>query len=276
MSVETAPTVLSLAGLLAGLGPETPWPAAAGDGAGRRTCIDAGAGVVLGVRAPGPRAFDMQVRIGAHDGVEEWVGLRATPATEPVRSSRRVWTTREGGPVLDGDPFAALLQGRGRVWGVEQDDAGAPVSVSWQLHRDAPAAATFDRLGLSAAWAAASAALDALHGFAVSGTSGPWSISAPLSGDAGGPVRIGTTRWAWSVDDHAKGVRLADWIGRHDGDRAYASALYDLMARDESGRTRVGRAAEIDVVDGEVAGVSAYLVVPRTTSTPPPTEGSRP
>lgn len=271
MSVDTAPALVGLAALLAGVGSTTPWPALSARDVGGRTCIDAGAGVVLAVRAPGRRVLDLQVRTGVTEGVEQWAGVRAHPGGMPTASSRQVWTTREGGPVLDADPSATALRGAGRVWGVEYDADGSAVSSSWQLHRSTPVAYALARAGFPLAWDAARQAFDALHGFAVSETSGPWSIARRFDGSP--TVRIGTSRWAWSVDDRAKGVRLADWIASHGGDRAYASALHDLLTHD--GTLRVGRAAEVDVRGDEVVGVSAYLVVPQT-STQTQQEGKQP
>lgn len=281
MSAPTLPPapspLVGLAGLLAGLGGDVPWPEVQGGRAERRTCIDAGAGVVVAVRAPGPRALDLQVRTATAGEVEEWAGIRTEPGVAPVRSRRRIWTGREGGPPVPGDPSAAL-RGRGRVWGVEYDAGGAPLSVAWQLHRGADPSEALSHLGLGAAWRAAAAEFDALHGFAASATSGPWSISRRLAGAPDEPpvVRVGTSRWAWSLDDAAKGARLADRIGHHGGDRAFASALFDLLTRDPGGASRVGRAVEVDIVGDQVVALSAYLVVPASTGTPSPTEGSRP
>jgi|JI8StandDraft_1071087.scaffolds.fasta_scaffold62274_2 hypothetical protein len=271
MSVDTAPSLVGLAALLTGVGSHTPWPVLSASGLGERTCIDAGAGVVLAVRAPGRRVLDLQVRTAVTECVEQWTGISAYPGGVATASSWRIWTTREGGPVLDADPSATVLRGAGRVWGLEYDADGSAISSSWQLHRSTPVSYALARAGFSLAWGVARQAFDALHGFAVSETSGPWSIARRFDGSP--TVRIGTSRWAWSVDDRAKGVRLADWIASYGGDRAYASALHDLLTRD--GAVRVGRAAEVDVHGDEVVGVSAYLVVPQT-STETQREGNQP
>lgn len=271
MTIDTAPSLVGLAALLAGLGSDAPWPAVPERELGERTCIDAGGGAILAVRAPGRRVLDLHVRTGVDEGVEQWAGMCAFPGGAPTASSRRVWTSRAGGPVMDADPSATVLSGVGRVWGIEYDADGSAVASSWQLYRSTPVAEAVSRAGFPLAWAVARRAFDALHGFAVSETNGPWSIARRFDGSP--TVRIGTSRWAWSVDDRAKGVRLADWIASYGGDRAYASALHDLLTRD--GATRVGRAIEVDVEGDEVVGVSAYLVVPQT-STKTNEEGTQP
>ena len=271
MALDTAPSLVGLAAILTGLGTETPWPVLPEGDLSERTCIDAGAGVILAVRAPGRRALDLQVRTGVTEGVQQWAGICALPGDMPTVSSRRVWTRREGGPVIDADPSTTVFQGAGRVWSVEYDANGAAVSSSWQLHRATPVADALARAGFPLAWDVAARAFDAVHGFAASDTSGPWSIARRFDGSP--TLRIGTSRWAWSVDDRAKGVRLADWIASYGGDRAYASALHDLLTRD--GVARVGRAVEVDVQGDEVVGVSAYLVVPQA-STEKQQEGNQP
>ncbi|HMR48573.1 MAG TPA: hypothetical protein PKE40_03985 [Arachnia sp.] len=262
MSTSTIEATIGLAGLLAGVRLNGDVPGIAGGGPGERTCIDVGAGSVIGVHAPGGRVFELHLRTGTRDGVEDWRCLSAVHGGGARYSSRRVWTAREGGPVPDADPASALLRRVGRVWGIEYDEAGTMTAVSWQLHRGVRPEEVLGRLDAPEAWSAARRALDALHGFEVSAGSGPWSIGRRLDDRAA--VRVGTTRWAWSVDDQYKGARFADWIAHHGGDRAYASALYDLLTRQgAAGTVRVGRAAEVDVEDGTVVGVSGYLVVPR-------------
>lgn len=262
MSDYIAPSLVGLAALLTGVDSQMAWPALPAISLGERTCIDAGVGQVLAVRAPGRRVFDLQVRTGVTEGVEQWTGISAHPGGMPTASSRRVWATREGGPELDADPSATVLRGAGRVWSLEYDAKGSAVSSSWQLHRSTPVVYALARAGFPLAWDVARQAFDALHGFAVSETSGPWSIARRFNGSP--TVRIGTSRWAWSVDDRAKGIRLADWIAFYGGDRAYASALHDLLTRD--GASRVGRAVEVDLQGDEVVGVSAYLVVPQAST----------
>jgi YD repeat-containing protein len=270
-----SPPLVRLAALLAGLGAhaeevaaDLAWPAAAGPaptpGAGR-TCVDAGAGAVLAVRAPGRRRFDVQVRrrpAAPPDGAELWDGLVAGSAGGVRRWSRTVWPGRPGGPAPEPDRLSGVLSASGRVWSVERDAAGRTTAVSWQLDRHAAVAEVLERAGVGGCWAPAAAAFDRLHGFAVSATAGPWSVSRRHHAPGGAPlIRLGTTRWAWSVDDAGKRRRLAEWISAFGGDGAYAAALYDLLVGARTGRPLpVGRAVELDLAGEAIVAVAAYLV----------------
>jgi hypothetical protein len=259
----TAMTTMELVGLLAGLGPyatELPGP---GSGSAR-TCVDAGADVVVAVRAPGPRRLDVQVRrTEAAPGVETWDGLRVGRDGGRHRWTRTVYAGRGTAPDLPPpDRAAAVLGAHGRVWSVEHSAAGGRTAVSWQLHRHSDVATVLAEAGLAAAWAPAAAALDRLHGFPVSGTRGPWSVAVT----AAGRVRVGTTRWAWSVDDEAKRHRFARWVTDAGGDGAYAAGLHGLLAGGQ--RLPVGRAAEIELEGGDVVGVAGYLAIPHADRSP--------
>jgi len=275
-AVAQAPPLVRLAALLAGLGAqaagmaaELAWPAGAEPGRdASQSCVDAGAGVMLAVRAPGSRRFDAQVRRRAAagpDGAEWWEGLAAGPDGVRRRWSRALWPGRTGGPAVADDRLSAVLSSSGRVWSVERDEAGRTSAVSWQLHRHAAVEDVLDRAGIGGCWAPAAAAFDRLHGFPVSATAGPWSVSRRHDGPGPAPlIRLGTTRWAWSLDDAGKRRRLADWISAFGGDGAYAAALYDLLvgARDGARPLPVGRAVEIDLVGDAIVAVAGYLVAP--------------
>jgi hypothetical protein len=265
-------SLMHLAALLSGLGARAPGvlaelgtaPSAVHIG---RSCVDAGAGAVFAVRAPGPRALDIQVRRNGApaEGVEHWDGVRADSGGELTRWSRTVWRGRATAPAEI--TAAGALSWCGRVWSIERSEDGAQVTLSWQLdrHRQLPDVLALAKL--PAYWPVAAAVLDRLHGFPVSTTSGPWSIALRLD-DPGAPVRIGTTRWAWSVDDTGKRARLADLISGLGGDRAFATALYDLLTRSgTTGRLPVGRAVEVDVAGDTVVAVAAYLVAPAAPAT---------
>lgn len=250
----TLPT-LDLIALLAGAGglrlePPDPGPL--------RSCIDAGAAAVVTVRAPGPRALEAFVRRGGAGGVQRWEGVRAA-ADAPAERWVRL-TYGAGAEPLADDPCGALA-GSGRLWSLEAEPGGTPLRTCWHVDRHRGVRWALERIGRADAWPAAAEALDALHGFGVSASAGPWSVGLPYGG---GPVRIGTTRWAWSVEDDAKRDRLARWIDRHGGDGAYASALVTLLAPaapDAAPVRVVGRAAEVDVTGGRVVGVAAHLAV---------------
>lgn len=266
------PASVHLVALLAGLGgraadvaAELDRPATVGAG---HTCIDGGGGTMLAVRAPGPRLFEAQSRrrpAAQPNGSELWHGLLADSDGVIRRWTRTIWPGRSGGPPAGDDRPSAVLADYGRIWSVQRDDSGRSTAVSWQLHRSCDVGDVLDRAGIGNSWAPAATAFDDLHGFAASATAGPWSVT--LRDDPGDPapvIRLGTTRWAWSVDDSAKRGRLAGWISSFGGDGAYAAALHHLLVGDPSGRRprSVGRAVEIDVVGAAIVAVAAYLVIP--------------
>jgi hypothetical protein len=279
---------LWLSALLAGLGSDAAAAAAElklRSAAGhQRMCIDGGANALIAVGAPGGRRWEAHILSATDpiDGRQDWQGVRIS-GTDSQILTRSMFRGRSGtaaqvahaaairagqAAVSRFERWHGLIGPQGRIYSVgnEPDDRGG-ARVAWQLDRHAPVLRIIADLAGEAGRDVAVTSLSAVHGFDLSATSGPWSVALSVAAPECG-ARIGSTRWAWAVEDAGKRDRLARWIHAHGGDAGYAAALHDLIAGiAPSGQTRtIGRAVEIDIVDGRVTGAIAYL----GTACPPP------
>ena len=259
-----------LAALRAGLGPRArdvvdALPTACGPPSREaRGCVDGGSSVLLGLSAPGGRVFHAQVRRACTDpDVQRWACVSATPGGTPRRWERTVhtgdayWAARAAAGDR-ADEFDRLHTAFGPLARVHRVACGP--EIGWRLHPGV----RLDALGpaLGDLLAAAGPILDDLHGFAVTGTTGPWSVSARFTDD-GTRFALGTSRWAYTVEDDRKRRRLTRWIDALGGDARHAEAVYHLANgyRGDTRGVRVGRAVEV-AVDGGRVHATAYLAVP--------------
>ncbi|WP_370942049.1 hypothetical protein AB5J62_23370 [Amycolatopsis sp. cg5] len=275
MTVAEAPF---LAALLAGLGAQARAVADAlpglDDGETERdgrTCLDGGSAAVFGVGAPGGRVLDLQVRPDPVStlNVQRWHGVTAAKGETTRRWERRLYLGHNAEAFTHAEsivddrfaPLHARVGPFGRIYSVTEDPVLGP-EIGWQFDRDVRVRDIVD----PALWRLATPLLDDLHGFAVSRTAGPWSLAARF-GPSGVRVSLGTSRWAYSVEDQAKRRRLAHWIDSLGGDGRHAEALYQLANgyRGDTRGVRIGRAAEVevDLEAGQVATARAYLALPR-------------
>lgn len=275
---ESRVDILWLSALLAGLGNEA---RDACDGLGRagvrlpsgRMCIDGGASALLAVTAPGRRSWEAHVLTGMDVDRQDWAGRRLGPDGEAVTFERRMYRGRGQTAVVEarqaaaaaGEVSAALFERWhrsigpfGRVYSVGRDSRGG-VRIAWQIDRHVDVAGLIAPLIGRGNWLAAARSLDAVHGFDLARSSGPWSLSIDITAPASG-WRLGSTRWAWALDGAAKRERLARWITAHGGDGGYACALHDLLSGyDARHAGSIGRAVEVDVCEGSVTAATAYL-----------------
>lgn len=270
--------VLWLSALLAGLGTQAEAAceklgvAAVQSGAGRM-CIDGGASGLIALAAPGPRLWEAHVLCGIDAGHQHWVGTSVGPGGQSLSLERRLYRGR-GEAALDQARTMASAHGEaalgcfdrwhrslgsfGRIYSVGREGTDC-VRVGWQIDRHVDVQALLAPLIGQNNWNAAARSLDAVHGFDLAHTAGPWSLSVDVAAPERG-WRLGSTRWSWAIDDHAKRQRLARWIAGHGGDAGYACALHDLLCGHKAGRAgSIGRAVEVDVRDGCVVAAIAYL-----------------
>jgi hypothetical protein len=246
-----------------------------------RMCIDGGATALLVARAPGPRRWEAHVLAGVDTSGDcrHWSGLRIGAACERHEARRTLFRARAGTAVLAARAAAAasgaaalgqfeewhrLLGPHARIYSVgTEPEIGGGARIGWQFDRHAPVRELVTGLAGAEGWRAASASLAMVHGFDATTTLGPWSVSLAVAAPARG-VRLGSTRWAWAVENDGKRARLARWIDEHGGDGAYAAAVHDVLmhGRDVERRGAVGRAVEVDIVGGTVGAATAYLAAP--------------
>jgi hypothetical protein len=273
-------------GLLAGLGSGASRFAATGEGASAegpaRTCIDAGRGVLVTLRAPGP------VAIGLAEATPP------DPAPNVRRWSRRAVTSapEDGESLIFGRPapehwplaraylpnLAALgaalvtLRSRGRVYMATRHEP--ETGESWiafaLLGRESPRE-VLAAIGRTGVWSPVAACLTELFGRPASEHLRPWSIALPLgaAAQARGLVRLGTTAWVRVGEDAGKPARLARQVDRLGGDGSLAEAAYALVRGFAGPCGPVGAACEFDVEDGRVtAALYTLRGSPRAAAEP--------
>jgi hypothetical protein len=244
-----------------------------------RTCIDGGSEWMFSLLAPGSRALRVLSRTEPpSDGVSRWtrVHYRAGGGArrwrvesymgEPIAAWKRARTaSRSVGGEDRLRRYHAVLGPRSRIYSVawSLDAEVREATVSWQLDRNSIPAEALDALGLGRTWPVAAGLLQALLGYPVTSRTGPWSVLLPLHQESP-RVRIGTTRWARSLEEPAKRRRFTSVVGSLGGDRRFAEGLYKLIesASPSRGFRTIGRAVEVEVLGDELVGVEFYLCLP--------------
>jgi hypothetical protein len=275
--------LLRHAALLAGLG-ERARPAVdeiraamAGEADGGRTCIDAGSPLMIALLAPGGRGLRVLARLAPPAGaVAPWLRFHQLPdgRLERWRSDAYLGETAEAWQralaaarlVAGGEErlrrYHAALGPRGRIYSVSWSLGSGPprASVSWQLDRTSPPAEALAACGVGEAWPAAAEVFASLLGQPITPRMGPWSLLLPLEDDAP-RVRVGTTRWARSLEDEGKRRRLSTMFTRLGGDGRFAEALYKLVASSGPAgpATRIGRAVELELAGSRPVALEVYL-----------------
>lgn len=280
-TITTAEELLYQTALLAGLGPCARSVAAeqmallntpAGD---IRTCIDGGSRLMFALLAPAPRSLRVLTRSTAtaagvipwrrthylpDGGVERWYS--ETYNGEPPAA----WTHARDAAEHAGDlptlrQIHASLGPHSRLYTVSWSLAEQKPRawVGWQLDRTCPVNEALAALGYGSTWPAAAAWWAELLGFAPHPRRGPWSINLALG--EGPRLRLGSTNWARCAETGEKRRRLGALIERQEDDRRFAEALYQLIeAASPPGRPRaVGRAVELELLDGQVGLAEFYL-----------------
>ena len=268
-------------GLLAGLGGAARGLAAtevAATEGPARTCIDAGRGTLVTLRAPGPVGIAFAEATGPDPApnVRRWRRRAIGPASEAGESlifgapTPEHWpVTRDYLPELGALGEALVtLRGRGRIYMATRREPETGESwIAFALHPRQSPRETLAAIGRTGVWHPVSACLTELFGRPATEHLRPWSIALPLgaAARARGLVRLGTTAWARVGEDRDKVARLARQIGRLGGDGSIAEAAYGLVARHAGPTGAVGAACEFDIEDGRVA---AALYTLRTSARP--------
>lgn len=265
-------------GLLAGLGSAARGLAAEGTAAegAARTCIDAGRGTLVTLRAPGPMAFADATGPDPAPNVRRWRRRAIGPAAEVGDSlifgapAPEHWPIARGYLPELGTLGEALitLRSRGRMYMATRREPETGESwIAFALHPRQPPRETLAAIGRTGVWGPAAARLAELFGRHVTEHLRPWSIALPLgaAARARGLVRLGTTGWARAAEDPGKAARLARQVDSLGGDGGLAEAAYGLVARYAGPTGAVGAACEFDVEDGRV---SAALYTLRASARP--------
>jgi hypothetical protein len=260
LAAEPRLDLVTALGLLAGLGCAARSLAAEGTAAegAARTCIDAGGGTLVTLRAPGPvtLAFGEATGPGPAPNVRRWRRRVIAPGEQAGESlifgapAPEHWSVvRDYLPGLGALGEALVtLRARGRVYMATRREPETGESwIAFALHPRQPPRETLAALGLTGVWTTAAARLTELFGRHVTEHLRPWSIALPLG--RSGLVRVGTTAWGRVTEDRYKPGRLARQIDAMGGDGGLAEAAYGLVAR-YTGPGPVGAAAEFDVEDG--------------------------
>jgi hypothetical protein len=244
-----------------------------------RTCIDGGSEWMFSLLAPGERALRVLSRTEPPSGgVSRWIRVHyeaggqvhrsraESYVGEPVAAWEHAWAaSRSVGGEDRLQRYHAVLGPRSRIYSVGWSlDAPAPeATVSWQLDRGSVPAEALAGLGLARAWPVAADLLRALLGYPVTTRTGPWSILRPVHEDSP-RVRIGTTRWARSLEEPVKRRRFSSVVESLGGDRRFAEGLYKLIESASPGRggRSIGRAVEVEVLGDALVGVEFYLCLP--------------
>ncbi|MCA9998135.1 MAG: hypothetical protein KDE56_20380 [Anaerolineales bacterium] len=246
-----------------------------------RSCIDAGSTLLLAMAAPGERELRLVQRLAdGTDGEQRWLhtqfgkeGRRRQVTAVYLHNPATAWQAAHTLSQTYATEAAfrrahAVLGPRGRIFKCQQPlpetsevSKTSEVSVTWQLDRQTTPAESLTTYGLPQAWTAVSAALTPLFGQSISPRSRPWSISVALPEPD--RVRVGTTAWARQPEEPGKHQRLAQTIEQLGGNGRFAEALYKLALTTQptSLTTRIGRAVEVELWRGEVAGIEMYCCV---------------
>jgi hypothetical protein len=275
--------VLYCAALLSGVGENTVTLlndlGALGQSKEGRTCIDAGSQVMFSLLAPGARGLRVLVRVtdGDENGTT-WRRIYYRPDGSVEYWQTRVFIgekaaaweqARAAASQVDGEQrlkrYHAALGPHGHIYCVAWSDAA--VSISWQLDRGYPPEVALANSGLVGDWRAALETLRVLLGQYPSPRVGPWSITHYLHEDTP-RVRIGTTSWARQIEDGAKRQRLAALFDQVGGDGRFAEGLYKLISSVSESNARIGRAVEVELVDGQVTAVECFLCLPEMKNHP--------
>jgi hypothetical protein len=272
--------LLRCAGLLAGLGAHAGALAeellgATHTPADGRTCVDAGSQLMFALAAPGPRELRVLARMGSPAvGVARWLRANQRPAAaerwltesyagEPPEAwAGALAAARYAGGEERLRRYHAAIGVRGRIFSAAWSiDDGAPrATVGWQLDRSCAPAQALEALGLGHAWPAAAALLGELIGQPVGAHTGPWSVACALHDDSP-RVRVGTTRWARSLEDEAKRRRLSTLFTRLAAAARFPGPSSSPVP--PSGPpvppARIGRAVELELAGSRPVALEAYL-----------------
>ncbi len=243
-----------------------------------RTCIDGGSSLMFSVLALGKRHLRLITRQPQQEErVIPWLRTNYLPngkhelwqsktfIGEPPSAWRHAWSAAE--MVGAGDCLRRIhgkLGPHSRLYTVNQalSPSDSPVTVGWQLDRNVPVSEALATIGYASVWQTAVTVWQALLAVSPHPRRGPWSINLALGGEP--RLRLGSTCWARQIEDESKRRRLAELIESYHGDRCFAEGIYKLIqstAVADRPHT-IGRAVEIEVLDGQLIQLEFFLSVP--------------
>ncbi len=244
--------------------------------ASSRTCIDGGSSVLLVVRAPGDRAFDVCIRQPAPVlGVHHW------RRTRMLHGSSETWDTRLflGAPQLApgearrvtneagaSEAFTALhsrLGPNARLFltSIQEKQDIRQVWIGWHLDKQFTPRRAFTACGLRDAWTAVEPTIGSVLGKDVPSRSQGWSMMASF-GEHGLVFRLGTTLWSRVPESSAKLAGFRDAIARLGGSRSYAESLYRLLLPENSNTgftSPTGCALELEIDPSGIVSTDFFL-----------------
>lgn len=287
------------AALLAGYGREARplarrLSAATESGRGR-SCLEAGAPILLTVDAPGPPGLRVGLRIGdrfSEQAVEDLVPpetrrhlaeiLLPLPAADYSSLGTWLFWTEKRQSIFvdlrDPSPVTALVRLRrilsrerwdrlerlrpaaidARPWAfrVEADEKGVcRLHVHWLIGRHTAPESLAEAIA-PGCWSRAIEVLACLLRWP--GRSGRWVIVTPLDDDSEPALRISNSAWALAPEGEAKHQVIGTLMSALGGPRDHAQALWSLCRGSATPEWRVGRACELKVgISGD--GIRARL-----------------
>jgi len=214
-----------------------------------RSCIDGGATVLMAVRAPGGRAFDVCVRQPeATPGVQRWRRTRmADGSTEnwdtrlflavPHLASEEIRRVTDHGQVRD--PFVSLhtrLGPNARLFltSIQETQRQRRVWIGWHLDKHFTPRRALAACNLGEAWLLVGPTIESLLGRGLPARSHGWSFMAGFAGQSVA-YRLGTTLWSRMPESAAKWSGFRGAVAALGGDPSFAEALYRLLLPDCAG-----------------------------------------
>ena len=246
----------------------------------KRSCIDGGTPLLLVVRSPGDRVFDVCVRhTDTLAGAQTWRRTRLDGFT------RETWHTR----LFPAAGRAATAEAHDMTWDCRVHEeferlhaslglnaspflvarqhahAADRVWIGWQLERHFHPSRALASCGRGDAWQRMAPVLESLLGRPAPLHSSGWCVLAGL-GEGHTRIRVGTTQWSRVPESRNKIANLRKTVSSIGGDTCFAEALYRLLLPDGGHEGHfirpVGCAVEIETFrDGSIT-TDFFLRIP--------------
>lgn len=269
--MQTTPSWMQHAGLLAGLGPRAFVPRVEGDALATdlsfRTCIEAGSGALVSVQAPGARRLHLWTRRPGAPGAQRWTHWLDGQEVGQVVIGAPGWQPQAWGWERPHQGLHPRVGALATLYRIDADHKTEPW-FSYHLPRQADAADALRLLGLSRAWSTVADVWATLLGRPLPPRSRPWSLGLRGPGGDQPALRVASSLWALVPETRDKCDRLTEAVHSLGGDGCFAQALYKLLAPDlpDPPSQVIGAALEISLhPDGSLETVHFVLRGPKQT-----------
>ena len=213
--MQTTPSWMQHAALLAGLGPRAFGPALEGEAMATdlsfRTCIEAGSGTLVGVEAPGVRRLHLWTRRPSAPGAQRWTHWLNGDEVGEVVIGAPGWQPHAWGWER---PLHGLHQRVGALAALYRVDAdhNAEPWFSYHLPRQADPGDALRLLGMSTAWSTVAEVWATLLGRPLPPRTRPWSLGLQGQDGASHALRVSSSLWALVPEAWDKCERLAQAV----------------------------------------------------------------